>query len=495
MCFPFDAIVPDLPRASGHRRRRRRRAPHADLRRRHRVLAPTSPAPKARPASSSCPTCAACSASTSSSPSASPRPGTRRSRSTTSAAPPGSARATRTSSTCPHVEQTTPETVALDVEAALAGARRRARGHGRLLLRRRAVVHVGRRGPRRAGRRRRLLRLARARAAQRWALDRAPETKVPVLGLFARRRREHHARPGRGVRRGAPGRARDPHLRGRAALLLRPPPGGLRGRVPGRVGAHPRLHRRSCDRAIGSITSSATRGRRAGARPGRVDAWRCARPTPTPRAAFDRCTERAARARRARSATSDGRRPGTVTRRATSGTRTATSTTGRQVAAGGADGSTAPLERGGGGGRGGDGRRRATTCSGPRLAVPGRGARRSTRCSRAGGPTPRAARRSGWPPRPAARSAACVSVTRPARGRLRRERRASATGVAAAGGGDVRREPPPVIPRPQRLSAAVIGRVRADATRRRRALRCGAAAASRARSRGAGSATCLRRAA
>ena len=64
----------------------------------------------------------------------------------------------------PHVKQTTPETVALDVEPrALKAARRRARDHRRLLLRRRAVVHVGRRGPRRARRRRRLLRLARKR--------------------------------------------------------------------------------------------------------------------------------------------------------------------------------------------------------------------------------------------------------------------------------------------------------------------------------------------
>ena len=57
-----------------------------------------------------------------------------------------------------------------------------------------------------------------------------------------RRRREHHARPGRGVRRGAAGRARDPHLRGRPALVLRPPPGAVQGRIPGRVGTHPGIH-------------------------------------------------------------------------------------------------------------------------------------------------------------------------------------------------------------------------------------------------------------
>ena len=102
-----------------------------------------------RPASSCCPTCAACSASTSSWPSASPPPATRRSRSTTSAAPPGSARATRTSSTCRTSSRRTPETVAQDVaRRARAPARRDRREHDRhrrLLLRRRPVVHAGRR--------------------------------------------------------------------------------------------------------------------------------------------------------------------------------------------------------------------------------------------------------------------------------------------------------------------------------------------------------------
>ena len=64
-------------------------------------------------------------------------------------------------------------------------ARRRARDHGRLLLRRRAVVHVGDDGPRGPGGRRRLLRLADARRAALGARPRAARRKIPVLGLFA----------------------------------------------------------------------------------------------------------------------------------------------------------------------------------------------------------------------------------------------------------------------------------------------------------------------
>ena len=85
----------------------------------------------------------------------------------------------------PHVQQTTPETVALDVEAALEpalGAERAVTvgfcfggaqsfmsatfGHAGLAG---AVGFYG----------------SLKRDGQRWALDRAPETKIPVLGLFA----------------------------------------------------------------------------------------------------------------------------------------------------------------------------------------------------------------------------------------------------------------------------------------------------------------------
>ena len=95
----------------------RRRAPDADVGRRPSSCADLAGADPV--ASSFCPTCAACSASTSSWPSASRRPGHpaiaidvlrphRRTRS-----------ARRDFEYLPHVQQTAPETVALDVEAAL----------------------------------------------------------------------------------------------------------------------------------------------------------------------------------------------------------------------------------------------------------------------------------------------------------------------------------------------------------------------------------------
>ena len=181
----------------------------------------------------------------------------------------------------PHIQQTTPETVALDVAAALAalGAdRARSRSASASAARSRScrptMGHAGLAGVvgfygslKREGRR--------------WALDRAPETKVPVLGLFAGDDAEHHARPGRGVRRRAAGRARDPRLRGRPALVLRPPPGAVQGRVQGRVGAHPRLHRAAGGDRVNTLSVLGERDRRAGAGPRRVDALRCTRSTPT----------------------------------------------------------------------------------------------------------------------------------------------------------------------------------------------------------------------
>ncbi len=77
---------------------------------------------------------------------------------------------------------------------------------------------------------------------QRWALDRAGEMTLPVLGLFARRGRAHHARADLRVRRRAGGAARDRHLRGRAALVLRPQAGAVRRAIRRCLGAHPRLH-------------------------------------------------------------------------------------------------------------------------------------------------------------------------------------------------------------------------------------------------------------
>ena len=220
MCFPFDAIVPDLPPgfqviaggAAGERL-------HADAPPTAPSSPPTWPVPRARPASWSCPTSAACSASTRSSRSASPRPATRRSRSTTSAAPPAWARATRTSSSPAR-------------RAVHAGARRaRRRGRDRRARAPRACVTVGfcfggsmsflqatEGHARLAG----AVGFYGALWRERGVIDRAPDTKVPVLGLFGGDDESIPPDQIAGVRRGAAGRARDQGLRGRAALLLRP---------------------------------------------------------------------------------------------------------------------------------------------------------------------------------------------------------------------------------------------------------------------------------
>ena len=80
------------------------------------------------------------------------------------------------------------------------------------------------------------------REGQRWTLDRAPEITVPVLGLFAGD--DKNITPDLvaefGARLTRP--ARDPHLSERAALVLRPPPGAVRGRVRGRVEPRPGVH-------------------------------------------------------------------------------------------------------------------------------------------------------------------------------------------------------------------------------------------------------------
>ena len=234
MCFPFDAIVPELPAgfqvmAGGAAGERHTLTPPTAP-----SSPPTSPAPKARPASSSCPTSAACSASTSSSPSASRPPGTPRSRSTTSAARPGSARATRTSSTCRTSGRRTPETSrstsrprsrssATGVERAITvgfcfgGALsflQATEGHDGLA----GVVGFYGSSQRRPGRARR----DRPRARH----------QGPGARPVRRRRRPHPAGPDRRVRGGAAGREGDQGLRGRAALLLRPPRGAVRQANP-----------------------------------------------------------------------------------------------------------------------------------------------------------------------------------------------------------------------------------------------------------------------
>src|SRR3954467_88865 len=164
---------------------------------------PTSRVPQAPWGSSCCPTCAGCSASTRNWPSASRTPATARSRSTTSAAPPAPARGPISLDSCgppaglgprgedfdypPHVQQTTPDTVAADVHATVECLKREtgvttvvtvgfcfggaqsfmqgARDHG-------LAGVVGFYG-------------SLVRDGQRWTLDRAPDITVPVLGLFA----------------------------------------------------------------------------------------------------------------------------------------------------------------------------------------------------------------------------------------------------------------------------------------------------------------------
>ena len=66
------------------------------------------------------------------------------------------------------------------------------------------------------------------REGQRWTLDRAPETKVPVLGLFAGDDENITPDQVAAFDAGAAGGPRDRGLPGRAALVLRPPPGAVR---------------------------------------------------------------------------------------------------------------------------------------------------------------------------------------------------------------------------------------------------------------------------
>ena len=90
----------------------------------------------------------------------------------------------------PHVQQTTPETVALDVEAALARARRPSRAitvgfcfGGAQSFMSATMGHAGLAGV--VGFYGSLVGGRLQPEGQPWALDRAPEAKVPVLGLFA----------------------------------------------------------------------------------------------------------------------------------------------------------------------------------------------------------------------------------------------------------------------------------------------------------------------
>ena len=83
---------------------------------------------------------------------------------------------------------------------------------------------------------------------ERWGenspIRRAGDMHGPGAGAVRRRRRGHPARPGRGVRsqpRRGRRRARDRHLPGRPALLLRPPLRGARRGVRRRVAANPRF--------------------------------------------------------------------------------------------------------------------------------------------------------------------------------------------------------------------------------------------------------------
>ena len=77
---------------------------------------------------------------------------------------------------------------------------------------------------------------------QRWVLDRAGEMTLPVLGLFAGED-DHITREQISAFDDALERAaRDRHLRGRPALVLRPQAGAVRRAIRRRLGAHPRLH-------------------------------------------------------------------------------------------------------------------------------------------------------------------------------------------------------------------------------------------------------------
>ena len=201
------------------------------------------------PGSSSCRTCAGSTASTRSWRSASPSAATRPSRSTTSAARRAWASATTTSRTWITSPRRRPEGSRPTSRAAVAYLRGNGASlgvHRRLLLRRPPLV--ARRRPAATAWRARSASTAcrpsetacRARPSSAAEIDSA-DPRAP-----GRRRPEHHRGAQRRVRRGAHRRrrrARDRHLPGRTAQLLRPQVRRVRGGIRRCLGARARLRR------------------------------------------------------------------------------------------------------------------------------------------------------------------------------------------------------------------------------------------------------------
>ena len=143
----------------------------------------------------------------------------------------------------PHVKQSTPENVARDVETALDTLREE--------------TGASARSPSASASAARSRSCRPPRAMPGWPAWSASTARSSARGSAgrstARRRRRSRcsacsraptrtSRPTRSRRSTrAAGGARDPHLRGRAALLLRPPPGALQSGIPGRVGTHPEV--------------------------------------------------------------------------------------------------------------------------------------------------------------------------------------------------------------------------------------------------------------
>ena len=179
-------------------------------------------------------------------------PATTRSRSTTSAAPPGSGRAARTSSTC-RTSARSDRSELVQADARRARWRRCASGPAptrgrvrRVLLRRHRSRSSRPRAPTSASPARSASTAPSTRSAGATTspIHRAREMRCPVLGLFG------------GADQGIPPeqvdafaanldergrRARDRHLPGRAALVLRPPLRGARRRVRRRLAASARV--------------------------------------------------------------------------------------------------------------------------------------------------------------------------------------------------------------------------------------------------------------
>ena len=121
-------------------------------------------------------------------------------------------------------------------------ARRRARDHRRLLLRRRAVVHAGRRRPRPARRRRRLLRLTRSARASAGRSTARPRPRSRCSACSPATTRTSRADQVQAFDDALPVEHEIVTYEGAPHSFFDRRQEALPERIPGRVGAHPGIH-------------------------------------------------------------------------------------------------------------------------------------------------------------------------------------------------------------------------------------------------------------